>query len=1050
MFEVNKKKYSNECLNTTSDVLDEEKAKKTLNHFGYNVVPFLSNEKRYVRYEIYLKHSVNTKSYFYFNVDKDGEICSYSCNYCNSSYSLYKCKHYHLFLNMLINSESTNNQEELEEKFIKLEELEKQKIYEAEVKKQKEFVEAIIGVIKRTEVISEYEKKHIDCYLSYKDDIKLSIRVGDDKKYVVGNLYNFIYAVQNNELVTYGKKYSFVHSIDSFDENAKKVIEFLFSKNEIYSSTSLKAVTLTISDLDRIFKLCEKTGIYLSVYDNDYKYYQYVENNEEPRLFIDKDLSLKLDNCEYFIPGFINGYLLKNNTYSRCEKIDRGYRKIASIVSRSREVSFKYIKDIFENEIYPRFSSNISVDKSLKLKEYVYKIKAYFDESDEGILLETKYFCNDQEIARESMSKASYNLLKYDSFIENLGFKNNVLSGDINIAHFLKSDLSELQNVCEIYLSDKIKAMQIKKMSRISTHLSYNVDMMKVCFKDSEFSDEELELIIKKLRKKSRFIKLNKNTIIEVDEEDANKLLNTVKEFNLDIKHLNKEQDVPLYQALKVQDSDLLFLDFNIDESLTNLINEIVHFKDLDVYPPLDIKNVMRSYQIDAFKWMKTLIKYGFCGILADDMGLGKTLEVISILEDDDTPEASIIVCPKSLCYNWKNEFSLWTNSGVEVINVVGNTSEREEIIKNINVKKKAIYISSYDSLRNDIALYKNKKFRYMILDEAQSIKNHETLKAKSVKMIKSTYRFVLTGTPIENSIIDLWSIFDFLMPEYLGSYTEFRKGYEEQVAIYNDEEIIKKLVMKIAPFILRRTKKEVLSDLPDKIETIQIAQMADSQRKIYDAQLLKTRKMLKNPESSKIEILSSLTRLRQICVDPSLFVDEYKDSSCKIDLVMEIIKDYTDAGHKIILFSQFTSVFEILEKKLKDNNISYFVLTGKTKAEDRVTMANKFNDEEGIEKVFLVSLKAGGTGLNLVGADIVIHLDPWWNYAVENQATDRAHRIGQKNSVQVIKVICEDSIEQKVIELQQKKKMVADKVITSDKENEINISLSDISYLLD
>ena len=474
-----------------------------------------------------------------------------------------------------------------------------------------------------------------------------------------------------------------------------------------------------------------------------------------------------------------------------------------------------------------------------------------------------------------------------------------------------------------------------------------------------------------------------------------------------------------------------------------------MEFKKLDIKVPSSLKNVLREYQVDAYKWMKVLSKHNFCGVLADDMGLGKTLEVISVILSSEEKKPSLIVCPKSLCYNWKNEFSLWAKE-LDVVNVIGNINDRKDIISKIDEKKKVIYISSYDSLRNDIDLYKNVKFNYLILDEAQSIKNHNTLKAKSVKKIKSIHRFVLTGTPIENSVVDLWSIFDFLMPEYLGDYSNFRSRYEEAVVSGNADEVSGALIRKISPFVLRRTKKEVLKDLPDKIETIQIASMEEKQRLIYEAQLRKTREILTNPKASKIEILSSLTRLRQICVHPQLYLDNYDGRSAKFDLLMELLEDYIATDHKVIIFSQFTSAFTLLEPLLNDKKYEYFLLTGKTSAEDRISMANRFNDKDDKHKVFLVSLKAGGTGLNLIGADIVIHLDPWWNYAVENQATDRAHRIGQKNVVQVIKMICENSIEQKVIELQRIKKEVAERIILSDEENYNNINLTDLKYLLD
>ena len=730
---------------------------------------------------------------------------------------------------------------------------------------------------------------------------------------------------------------------------------------------------------------------------------------------------------------------------------DPAYRKLLSLVMKDKGLSFKYIKDVFEKKIYPRFSENIEISPEVadKIKTGKYQIESYFDLNDEGIILQSKYFKDGKEIQLSKINDVPYKIKRYLSYIKNLGFVDDKINDPSHMYNFLHADLTDLKKISDIYLSDNIKDVKTKKMQRVSARMSYKTGMLDICFEESGFSDEELFKIINSLKKKIRFVKLNKNTIIEVDEEDAEKLLNTINTFKLDPKKLNETQNVPLYQTLKIASDDLDIIDYTIDDSLKKLINEIVEFKKLDIKVPSSLKNVLREYQVDAYKWMKVLSKHNFCGVLADDMGLGKTLEVISVILSSEEKKPSLIVCPKSLCYNWKNEFSLWAKE-LDVVNVIGNINDRKDIISKIDEKKKVIYISSYDSLRNDIDLYKNVKFNYLILDEAQSIKNHNTLKAKSVKKIKSIHRFVLTGTPIENSVVDLWSIFDFLMPEYLGDYSNFRSRYEEAVVSGNADEVSGALIRKISPFVLRRTKKEVLKDLPDKIETIQIASMEEKQRLIYEAQLRKTREILTNPKASKIEILSSLTRLRQICVHPQLYLDNYDGRSAKFDLLMELLEDYIATDHKVIIFSQFTSAFTLLEPLLNDKKYEYFLLTGKTSAEDRISMANRFNDKDDKHKVFLVSLKAGGTGLNLIGADIVIHLDPWWNYAVENQATDRAHRIGQKNVVQVIKMICENSIEQKVIELQRIKKEVAERIILSDEENYNNINLTDLKYLLD
>ncbi len=342
--------------------------------------------------------------------------------------------------------------------------------------------------------------------------------------------------------------------------------------------------------------------------------------------------------------------------------------------------------------------------------------------------------------------------------------------------------------------------------------------------------------------------------------------------------------------------------------------------------------------------------------------------------------------------------------------------------------------ITSYDLLKRDIELYKkeNYNFKYMIADEAQYIKNSNTKNARSIKEIKADTRYALTGTPIENSLSELWSIFDYIMPGYLFNYRKFKENYETKIIKEEDSFTMHKLKMMIEPFILRRIKKEVLTELPDKTETILNNEMTEEQEKIYLSYLAQTRQEVMGEinsngfEKSQIKILSLIMRLRQICCHPKLFIDNYEGESSKLNQCIEILKDGINSGHKILLFSGYTSMFNIIEKELKKEKINFFKLTGSTKVQDRVKLVDEFNENKDV-KVFLISLKAGGTGLNLIGADIVVHYDPWWNLSAENQATDRTYRIGQKKNVQVYKLITKNSIEEKIYELQKRKAKLID-----------------------
>ena len=417
--------------------------------------------------------------------------------------------------------------------------------------------------------------------------------------------------------------------------------------------------------------------------------------------------------------------------------------------------------------------------------------------------------------------------------------------------------------------------------------------------------------------------------------------------------------------------------------------------------------------------------------------GFGKTVQMLSVIVDyakKEERKASLVVSPSSLTLNWQNEAKKFTNE-LKTAVIRGTLQERKRIIEEID--KYDLVITSYDLLKRDIEIYKEKdyKFKYIIADEAQYLKNSNTKNAKAIKQIKAETRYALTGTPIENSLAELWSIFDFIMPGYLFTYRKFKNIYETPIVKENDEKAMQKLKMLIEPFILRRNKKEVLKELPEKTVTVLNNEMNEEQKNIYLTYLLRAKQEIAEKieidgyEHSQMQILAALTRLRQICCHPSLFMEGYKEGSSKLEQCIEIIAEAIEAGHKILLFSGYTSMFEIIEKELKKKNIKYFKLTGATKVDERMKMVDEFNENQEV-KLFLISLKAGGTGLNLTGADMVIHYDPWWNISTENQATDRAYRIGQKNNVQVYKLITKNSIEEKIYELQEKKAQLADNML--------------------
>ena len=382
---------------------------------------------------------------------------------------------------------------------------------------------------------------------------------------------------------------------------------------------------------------------------------------------------------------------------------------------------------------------------------------------------------------------------------------------------------------------------------------------------------------------------------------------------------------------------------------------------------------------------------------------------------------------------------------------MAGSQRERRELIAAYDSYD--VLITSYDLLKRDVSCYEDCAFGLQVIDEAQYIKNHGTSAAKSVKLIKSRVRFALTGTPIENRLSELWSIFDYLMPGFLYGYETFRKELEIPIARKNDEDAKLRLRRMIAPFILRRLKTEVLRDLPEKLEETRYAYFAPDQRRVYDAQIAHMRQMLKSggEESfarGKLQILAELTRIRQICCDPALLFENYEGGSAKREACMELIEAAVGGEHRMLLFSQFTSMLELLASDLRERGIEYYTITGATPKAERLELVRRFN--EGTVPVFLISLKAGGTGLNLTGADVVIHYDPWWNQAAQNQATDRAHRIGQEKVVTVYKLIARDSVEERIQALQAGKSELADAVLSGDAVRLADMTREDMLALLE
>ncbi|OPA06414.1 DEAD/DEAH box helicase [Bacillus cereus] len=611
--------------------------------------------------------------------------------------------------------------------------------------------------------------------------------------------------------------------------------------------------------------------------------------------------------------------------------------------------------------------------------------------------------------------------------------------------NFLYHVVPTLKGLVDIYATTAIK-LRISKgdaVPLIRVRRKERIDWLSFRFDIKGIPEAEIKGVLAALEEKRKYYRLANGSFLSLESKEFNEINQFIKESGIRKEFLHGEEvNVPLIRSVKwmngLHEGNVLSLDDSVQELVENIQNP----KKLKFAVPNTLNAEMRKYQVYGFEWMKTLAHYRFGGILADDMGLGKTLQSIAFI-DSVLPEIRekklpiLVVSPSSLVYNWFSELKKFAPH-IRAVIADGIQAERRKILKDIT--EFDVVITSYPLLRRDIRLYA-RPFHTLFLDEAQAFKNPTTQTARAVKTIQAEYRFGLTGTPVENSLEELWSIFHVVFPELLPGRKEFGDLRREDIA------------KRVKPFVLRRLKGDVLNELPEKIEHLQSSELLPDQKSLYAAYLAKLREeTLKHLDKdtlrkNKIRILAGLTRLRQICCHPALFVDDYKGSSAKFEQLLEILEECRSTGKRILIFSQFTKMLSIIGRELNRQAIPYFYLDGSTPAQERVELCNRFNEGEG--DLFLISLKAGGTGLNLTGADTVILYDLWWNPAVEQQAADRAYRMGQKNTVQVIKLVAHGTIEEKMHELQESKKNLIAEVIEPGEEKLASITEEEIRDIL-
>lgn len=673
---------------------------------------------------------------------------------------------------------------------------------------------------------------------------------------------------------------------------------------------------------------------------------------------------------------------------------------------------------------YIKLETNVDVEKYTTLIE---NIRVYSDLENANMVVWGTYLENNQKKSffahTDSNQIASIEaiILHYAVKIED---NKAIFKGRSDaLYNFLDYGIPLIQKQADVYVSEELKRLKNRRSMNLSVKVYVQNDLLKMEL-DSDINVDELSHVLNAYRKKKKFYQLKNGEMIDLEDTGLEQLDELASTMNLTAKDFKKETiEKPAYQAFHLMDVDSE-LDVRNDDSVTEYTNRLMKVKEQTIQLKDEYKSLLRTYQQQGIQWLYDLKNMGLNGILADDMGLGKTLQVLVFYEQyvsKDKP--SLIVCPSSLMYNWMSEIEKF-KIDVNAVCVTGMQEVRKDIIK----ENYELYITTYDYLRRDVELYALMEFEYIILDEAQFIKNPKTKNAQSVKSLKSRHRLALTGTPIENGLSELWSIFDFLLPGYLYSLNYFTKNFEKPIQM-GDEKRKSQLQKLVSPFILRRTKKQVLKDLPDKVEKDMWLNFSPEEKQLYLANLAQVNEQLQQQlELEKVDsilILAMMTRLRQICCEPRMLYENYKGESTKFSMCLDLIETLKENGKKVLLFSSFTSIFDDFIEEFDRRGIKYHMITGAVDKKKRKEEVDAFQNDD--SNVFLISLKAGGTGLNLTKAQAVIHFDPWWNVSAQNQATDRAYRIGQTKNVLVYQLLMKNTIEEKIYEMQKRKKEMSD-----------------------
>ena len=903
-----------------------------------------------------------------------------------------------------------------------------------------------------------------------REGLRVGLRIGEERLYVVRHIPHFLECREKGEALPFGKGFEYRPQWMRFDENQNRLLEILAEYCEMPSAKGLSGAEARLLLLPPRAAARTLYALRDLPFTLQYNGIQYALNGVKaqplPLNFLlsgaPQKLKMTVELPDTLVP------LTKDYRFvlsdGECLLIPREQRELLSALRRyasGREAAF-----LFSPQDTPRVMSellpfllrlsSVTIDPELESKFLRLPLTArvYLDKAGRDVTARVSFHYGDVALDPFSPEEAPLDaLLLRDAAGERAvldelaqdGFhvyKGSVyLSGSDRIYDFVTEGVNRLARAAEVFFSREFHRLNPRK-PRLSGSLQMRNGALRLEMLDGETPVEELYPLLEALRRRQRYFRFKEGTYLDLsDLAEWQPLAEAVCESTESTGRENLGACWAAYLAALIRENGL---DVRLDGGAARAAS-------LSYDAPEAPVTCLRPYQERGYQWLMALHALGMGGILADDMGLGKTVQMLSALlaavRTEKEKKPSIIVSPTSLTYNWLSECARFTPA-LSVMLITGGQAARAEQIEALKGENAPdVVITSYPLIRRDIALMRDIPFRFAVLDEAQQIKNVQSVGAHAVKQLTADTRVALTGTPMENHAGELWSLFDFVLPGYLPRYGDFLRRWGEG---QNADDLRRR----IRPFLMRRVKEDVLRELPEKLETVVMADLPPEQRRVYDAALLQKRERVnallreRGMAKGRAEVLSAITELRQICCHPALCLPDYAGLSGKMELLMDILPGALAAGRRALVFSQFTSMLHLIEKRLSQAGIPYLYLDGETPAAQRLDLTRRFNDGE--TDVFLISLKAGGTGLNLTGADLVIHYDPWWNPTAEEQATGRAHRIGQTKKVEVLRLVVHNSIEEQVLRMSARKRRLFDQLITPGEEMPTRLTDKDILSLFD